>query len=307
MICLCLISDDNYAMYTGIALTSLKINKKPSNDYLVYILSDGISVENRNRLSALHDDRFRIEIVEVSEFDSIKKDMYIDHIPATPTALYKFRIMDILSENKVLYVDGDVLFYKDVEEIFDYDLKDSYAAVIPELIGNNEVPLHCSRIGKDCCVYFNSGLMLLNLDKCRREGISDRLIDYRKNGINYFMDQDAFNVVFGNEVVYFPTYYFTLYSELLDKKNYSKYGSSCRQEIINKTIIMHLYTKNKPWVKKQKFITKQYLHYHKQSPFSDIEIRPNSYTNQVYNILYDKLENTWLHKIIRGMKNIVKK
>ena len=43
--------------------------------------------------------------------------------------------------------------------------------------------------------YFNSGVMLVNLTAWRRDGISDKLLNYRLHGKNDFMDQDALNVV----------------------------------------------------------------------------------------------------------------
>ncbi len=48
--------------------------------------------------------------------------------------------------------------------------------------------------------YFNSGVMLLNLAAMRRDEITKKLFDYREHGINFFMDQDALNVVFRDEV-----------------------------------------------------------------------------------------------------------
>lgn len=36
--------------------------------------------------------------------------------------------------------------------------------------------------------YFNSGVMIMNLELMRKYNISEKLFDYRTNGENYFMD-----------------------------------------------------------------------------------------------------------------------
>ena len=302
--CLCMISDDNYAIFTGIALTSLKHNKDASSFYKVYILSDNICEENKKRLLSLQDNSLIITIIEASGFEDIKKDMEIKGIPATPTALYKFLIPSLLNDlDKVLYVDGDVLFYKDISSLFDFDLNEYYAVVTPENLPSDEIPFSSKRIGINHSIYFNSGLMLMNLKMFREDNISDKLLNYRINGINYLMDQDAFNAVIGKNVSYFPTYYFTLCYELEKDYNYKKYYEKDRESIIQKTIIMHLAYK-KPWKVKMPYFTEQYLYYHKLSPFRDIKLKPTPYFIQTIKKINRKIYlNIYKKKIYQFIKD----
>ena len=292
---ICMLSDDNYAMYTGVALTSLKLNKNVNSKYIINILSDGISKDNQTRLLSLQSENFIIKILEVTGFEDIKKDMVIKNLPATPTALYKFRIPYYFNDlDSILYVDGDVIFYQDIEKLFDFDVKDYYAAVTTEFLPNGEVPYDSKRIGVDHKVYFNSGLMLMNLKKFREDSIPEKLIAYRKNGINKFMDQDAFNAIIGNNVLCFPMYFFTPYFTLKDKRVYAFYDEKTKNAIIKKTLIMHL-AYLKPWNRKMRFITKQYLYYHSLSPFKDVEIRPESYYKQYRR----RIKKTKLYRLCR--------
>jgi len=78
--------------------------------------------------------------------------------------LYKCRIAEILKNlDKVLYVDGDVLFMKVIFELYKTDIGDNnYTVVTPEsFMVANIISNSCRRIGINHSIYFNSGLMLL--------------------------------------------------------------------------------------------------------------------------------------------------
>ena len=234
--------------------------------------------------------------------------MEIEHISARPVSLYKFKIPEILDFlDIVLYIDGDILFEKDIYELFSTDLGEYYAAVTPENIIGTEPPPNCQRIESSHLVYFNSGLMLLNLEKMRRDNIPEKLIHYRIYGKNFLMDQDAFNAVIGDNVLCLSPLYFTAYYEINDPKNFIKYGCKSKKEIIKKSYILHLATKNKPWVKKQPWITKEYIKYHRMSPFKKIAIVPSTYLNQYYNQLYDKLEGKVVFNIARRIVRLFRR
>jgi hypothetical protein len=102
--------------------------------------------------------------------------------------------------------------------------------------------------------YFNSGVMLLNLDRMRRENIAADLVSYRTHGKNFFMDQDAFNVVFRDQVhLVSPSYNFLvpLTEHFTVDELKAEYGSfangSCHQEMLNQVKIVHYASKKKPW------------------------------------------------------------
>ena len=63
--------------------------------------------------------------------------------------------------------------------------------------------------------------MLLNLKRMREQNLFNRLVEYRTNGLNYYMDQDTFNVVFNDEVIYLGYEYNCLckhYEQLMYEK-----------------------------------------------------------------------------------------
>ncbi|CEL25322.1 hypothetical protein MB9_1687 [Methanobacterium formicicum] len=109
--------------------------------------------------------------------------------------------------------------------------------------------------------------MLLNLKKLRQDNISDKLIDYRKNKINHFMDQDAFNVVFCNKVKFAPLRYNLLnfYFEVLPIETLENfYDEKLNPKIIENyknASILHLGGPEKPWNMWMGYLSLTYLKY----------------------------------------------
>lgn len=304
---MCMITDNNYSLYTGVALTSLKFNKEKESNYKIYIICDNVADGNKNRLNKLSSKDFEIVLKDVNIFDDIKDSLKNKNISATPTSIYKFMIPEILTEeDAVLYVDGDVLFYKDIAPLFDVELKNYYAYVTPESISDKdgEVPSSCRRLNIDHKIYFQSGLMYLNLKILRDKKIPEKLLDYRINGINFLMDQDTFNVVFEENVGYYDPIVFPSYYELIGKKSQYlvRYGMKTKRQVIKKALIMHLATRLKPWAKKMPYITKVYCKYHKKSPFKDMQLHPRGYFVQFKDYIYEKLYGSVIHKFVHKLR-----
>ncbi|MEE0968642.1 MAG: glycosyltransferase, partial [Clostridia bacterium] len=106
----CFITDNGYCKPTATAIASL-INNKSKNDLLeIYIICDGVSEENKNKLLKLSKDTNKIHIVEAAGLEQYKNMFENPNISATTAALYKFLIPNFLANlDKVVYLDGDVL------------------------------------------------------------------------------------------------------------------------------------------------------------------------------------------------------
>ena len=86
------------------------------------------------------------------------------------------------------------------------------------------------------------------LKKFREDFLDKRLLEYRKNGINYFMDQDALNVCFEEKVIYLPLY-FNVMSSVIgfftgeDIQKYYELDTSDKSVIYERAVIVHLCTR----------------------------------------------------------------
>ena len=109
-----------------------------------------------------------------------------------------------------LYLDCDIVYLASVEEHFSLRDEGRYAVVVPDESDEFCIP-EVRRIRERCGVevprerYFNSGVMLFNFAKCRRDGIPDRLLEFfRAHADSGLPDQTAYNVVFNGRAVIAP-------------------------------------------------------------------------------------------------------
>lgn len=253
MIHIVFICDETYVLPTLVAITSIYLTKKATTKYFVHILTSEVSEQSQNRLLNLKKENFDVEILDLEQDDTLKK-CKIDYLHVSTAALFKFHLAEIFCDyDKVLYLDGDILVRKDLEELYSIDISDKYAAVVKDQKPTTYNPPQIEKLQVKHSAYFNSGVMLLNLDKMRQDKMSEKLIDYRINGINYFMDQDALNVVFQENVKYISFLYNVMSSvtgffktqDIIDY--YELCNIATKEDIYAKATIVHLCTKYKPW------------------------------------------------------------
>lgn len=264
--------DDRFAMPLCVALTSLKENKEINSVYHIYILHEGLNNYSKEQILKLKDNNFEIEFVKNNYFEGLNRisseAVLGKEISANEVALTKFFICEIFHDiDKILYLDSDIVILKDLKDLYEQNIENEYAAVVPELdIGEFD---YMKRLGVGHRHYFNSGVMLLNLKKMREDHISEQLVDYRINGVNYYMDQDAFNVVFRDKVIYLGYEYNCLnkhYEQLL----YGKENALNRGKRYEGVYILHFAFKFKPWVYQLPNASEVFLHYYEISPYKDI-------------------------------------
>lgn len=198
-----MIADESYLLPTVVALRTLIEKVNADVMYHIHLIMD---MDCQNELKKYYDlkcpDNVNITFVLPSFEDDISA---FSHTYVSKAALSKFCLAEIFPQfDKMLYVDGDVMFHTDLTQLYDINIENYYAAVVkdmPSYIWGNIGELGLAD-------YFNSGMMLLNLKKMREDLVKDKLFDYKKNEIrSLYMDQDAFNVVFANQVKFISPIY----------------------------------------------------------------------------------------------------
>lgn len=131
------------------------------------------------------------------------------------------------------------------------------------------------RLGVRFEAYFNSGVMLLNLEKMRNDHITEKLVEYRLNGINYYMDQDALNVVFGNSVKYLNFNYNMTMTNWRNKtiEDLAEYYAlpmvDDKYDYLRNADIVHFASSDKPWVYYNTHYADVWFYYFLLSPFNE--------------------------------------
>lgn len=250
------IADENFALPTYVAVYSLIRNKSKITAVDLFVMSVRMSTESVAAIKSLQRSDVSITIIDVPE-DYSQFSIQKEGFHVSTAAIVKFQLPTLLSElEKVLYIDGDVIVNGDLSRLYDVQLDGLYAAVVKDIKPTHRYkPSILEKLKiKSHRYYFNSGMMLLNLQKIREDLISDALLEYRRSGINYFMDQDALNVVFGDKVEYVSYEHnllTTLPEEFSIREIVDEYGAcnniSSFLELRDSAAIIHFASKRKPW------------------------------------------------------------
>jgi lipopolysaccharide biosynthesis glycosyltransferase len=97
---------------------------------------------------------------------------------------------------RVLYLDGDILVLGALEHLWNLDLGGAVLGAVPDhwldpVAGNRPGASSSTGVAR----YFNAGVLLIDLEKWRRERVSERSLEYLDRFPNTeYSDQDALNV-----------------------------------------------------------------------------------------------------------------
>ena len=314
-----MITDDNYVKPTVVTLTSLWENKKAESVYNISILTNNLNEENTNLLKSLNNSNFSINILDksnfIEEFKNINQERHV-----TFTSLLKFFLPEIFNNlDKILYLDSDILVQDDLSELFNIDISDFYSAAVKDILCKVNKQ-HMLKYNIQNEYYFNSGVLLLNLELMRQNNTANSLIEYRINNKNHFMDQDTFNAVLGHKVKYI-SYKYNFLNYYLEKMSIKEledfYGEKfalSAQKIYESCSIIHLGGANKPWIYEMGYLSKLYKAYWNKSPLKNEKLilkrikNNNTFLQNIFSIKNDNNHKVvtvlWLKiKIKRGTKN----
>ena len=236
------ITDENYVLPTKVSIASL-IDAVGEAEVTVHVLLDDISQTSRRQLLDLQTANVRMRLVDnLPSLDGINAT----HAYISKATFFKVFLCDLVKDaDRLLYIDGDTLVFPGVLSIFETDISNAYAAAVPDMGGmltfHDHVKLGILR-------YFNAGVMLLNMAKLRSDDMPRRLLqDCLARHDARFMDQDSFNAVLGNDVVYLGLKYNRLdYESLYSTRQILDFFCAGEEEL-SSPVILHYAGASKPW------------------------------------------------------------
>ncbi|EJG1337337.1 hypothetical protein CUX28_RS23350, partial [Vibrio parahaemolyticus] len=161
-----LASDNNYADYALVTIFSSAINLDSSYRLKVYILDGGIKSDKKQMMLKILE-RFDMDVV----FLDMTSETLFDDLPIlmhwSKAMYYRVLLFKMLGDDisKVIYLDCDLMVTESLHKLYNYNLTNLSAAVIADSdqASNNRLNLPLDNI------YFNSGVMLINLSYWRNE------------------------------------------------------------------------------------------------------------------------------------------
>lgn len=117
-----------------------------------------------------------------------------------PVMWYRTMLPERLPElDRILYLDVDMLVVDDLRPLWDEDLRSRVLAAVTNVTPRMHRAWPETLGITDPQRYFNSGVMLMDLARMRADGASERLIGFGQGRDLKWWDQDALNVIYGNE------------------------------------------------------------------------------------------------------------
>lgn len=231
--------DRAYQQHFGAAVTSLLLNRGGSGSELViHVLTDEVDAVFQQKLDRLSD-TFRAHIrlypVPQGELNRLAGLTLNNSAKSylSPASYYRVLLPHILPAeiNRVVYLDSDTIVLSDIQPLFDTDLGQASLGAALDRGSATMAP----KRGLER--YVNSGVMVLSLDRWRREGLAERCLEFAAQNpekISYG-DQCAINFVCHDAV-----------HVLAPGWNRFVLAGTPPEEVVG-AAILHYITPDKPW------------------------------------------------------------
>lgn len=279
-------TSDLFVSIAATSIVSLMENNKSSKQINFYIIDDGISDENKAKLTAMIEFYGRtvtyISAADPSElFDFPFKNRYqMGH------SYVRMAIGTLLPKtvDRVLALDSDTLIIDDISELWNIDMGNNILAGVIDCMNLKAYHRQFGLSGEE--FYCNAGMFLINLKKWREQHIENEIkkIIREKNGNVFFFEQTLMNYSCKGKIYKLHPRYnsYTLFYAF-EYKNLIKWRRPTifytKKEVeeakLNSKIIhftRNFYMLSRPWVKECNHpLSEKYQYYKKMTPWKELE------------------------------------
>lgn len=224
----------------------------------------------------------RIRFIDVKKYiNNIMSDYFFVISHFSEAVYYRVFIFKILTAyDKVLYVDSDLVLTEDIAGLYQTDIGDKALGAVPD---TEVIRMYFTDIViknyldktlelENPYRYFNSGVLIMNLEKMRTYDVEHEFITVMSRIKSpYMVDQDILNVIFKDDTymldgfwnyeyhlpIWNPNYAEELPLKVLAEYHYSKEHAK----------IIHFAGSKKPWQYPQFEMSYYFWKYARQTPF----------------------------------------
>lgn len=247
-------ADTGYAMPMCVAICSVAWNCSPSRSLKFTIIQTGftddlrVKVERslvRTGFPAAH-----IEWIDVPP--GALSDLVIVHKHMSPLIYARLLIPDLVSNTvaRVLYLDSDIVVTDDISELWDTDMDSKSLCAVRDRIGTVSSPgglANFERLGiRPDTPYFNSGVLLIDLERWRSLSISARVFDYLRSNKSIIQmgDQDGLNAILHDDWLELAP----RWNWQITPRPFRKHQGNVAKDQQSEKTIIHFITAEKPWL-----------------------------------------------------------
>ena len=284
---------NNYVYPTLVSINSVLINCNKEKTFIIYriLCTSDFSEDNISILNSLM-------IQYSSNLEMIFYNMSNNFIEIgktngryTQTVYYRLLVPVMFEIDRVIYLDGDTLVFKDLTEMYQIELNDNYVIGTLDYIVSG-----IDHFGTKSKIYINAGVIILNLEKIRKDNKIYDLLNLT-NGQYYLPsnDQTIINYVFYPKIGIMPSKYNIFnFNDELDIKIYyniirTKINiTELKEAFKDPTTIHHVLCWPKMWSIHHKYV----------NGFSAAKKRNNYSCEKYYNLWHSFAKKTNYYKQI---------
>lgn len=197
-------TDNNYAPFLAVALTSLLDNASKDYFYKIYVLTTSLKREYAEQLNLIcHDarpDGASIEFVSLGEeMEKSSGNFHLRDYYSKETYCRVFIPRVFSQYDKVLYLDCDIVVTGDISELYNIDIGDNILGAASEEV-MMEYDVFGTYVEKALGIpredYFSAGVLLINAKKYREDDIESKFIKLMNTyTFRVTQDEDYLNVL----------------------------------------------------------------------------------------------------------------
>ncbi len=248
-IAILLATDDDYVPYLAATLASVLVNSAVDEVLDVYIaeFTAGISEENKLKLAELRSIKeFSINYIEIAPE---KVEGFASTVHTANMYLRLFVPEHLTALKKIIYLDCDMIIRGSLRELSQTELGSSlFGAVLDSsaVFREGEVWEYEKAINPQ---YFNSGMLLMNLDALRRADFTGSIQRWLQRARELlFPDQDALNTLYSQDTKIMPLRYNAQFPLLAACKSGHFSSETDEYSELSDPVIVHFCTQQKPWL-----------------------------------------------------------
>lgn len=245
--------NDAYVRQTLVSMVSL-LKHNPS--VKIYLIHDGLSADNQKFIQKILDG-YQQEILFL-DMEKLLPEMELDEADRHPRTIYAKLFMDeLIQEERLLYLDSDVVVMDSLEELFQRGMEhECVAGVLMHY--SSKLKRRIQAFPEE--PYICDGMVLFNMTLWRKTGKSAKCLDYihRFRGNPPMLSEGTLNHVCRGEIgILSPRY--NLMPAMLEyslKQLYQLFKADCYyteerdlQEAVDRPVLIHFMNElyNRPW------------------------------------------------------------
>lgn len=245
--------DKNYLSPLKTMLFSLFLNQ-PRTRFQIFLIHDNITTEDLEILESFCL-KHQSKLFCINGSSLFQEAPVVKHYSSA--MYYRLLAYKLLPENidKILYLDPDLLIINPLDELYDIDFGHNLFAAAShvdesKILGYaNQIRLNGTSSTKT--VYYNSGVLLMNLNLQRQMIKEEDIYEYVRNNkaVLFLPDQDILNALYGTKILKISDMIYN-YDVRYYKVNLLRFnGEIDINWILKNTSILHFCGKRKPWQK----------------------------------------------------------